>query len=192
RRCRRPPRSRRRQAAANKEPANARRGRASMPSILSNIMSSEVATLKAELTNDPTTLGYASTNNAGKARLLTTRPMIANPVQQAQVPAVMDTADLLSTVPNSELAQITDTALQTVSERIAAGDNVGVARWIGVATVKGWITSGTATALMAKVTSQVADPKWPAQVPGPNRLTVLLNRPVGGIAPAEVEEILGS
>lgn len=161
--------------------------------MLPNIRDDEIATVKAELENDPQAIGYAQADSAGKARLLVNRLMIDNPNPPAQVPrtlVMLEVFGILSNQANAYLLGLSVTDQKTIANDFAAQDRAAIKNWGFFKSAAGLFTAEDAAAINAYCDGTVDDPNHSSRVLGPNRLTVLLGREVGGISASEVESIL--
>jgi len=105
-----------------------------------------IAALSVELAK-PDYVTLPVTGKGSKTSLLLTKPEISNPDPAPQVQAPADPAALFNPVPADELAAIDDGLLGRVMDAVEDGNLQRVSLQIQVAVARGYISSGTATAL---------------------------------------------
>jgi hypothetical protein len=147
-----------------------------MPLNLPNIRDDEVALVAAELLRPE----YATLDAAAKAKLLSVR----NKVDSGPAPKVFRPLSLsslqaaLSAEGQVWLAGLSPADLEPLLARIRTQDRLGLQEFFAL--------GKEVAAVSALVMAQIDDPTFPSQVLGPNRLSVILGREVGGISEKEV------
>jgi len=132
-----------------------------------------IAALSVELAK-PDYVTLPVTGKGSKTSLLLTKPEISNPDPAPQVQAPADPAALFNPVPADELAAIDDGLLGRVMDAVEDGNLQRVSLQIQVAVARGYISSGTATALATALQATVDDPDHPATVFGPSPWETIL------------------
>ena len=125
----------------------------------------QIALLKTELADTK----YSGKTSAEIAGMLLARPLIPNPNPQPQVPRPLTASDAAAL----KLTGIGDGMLAQLHSAIQAQDNKALAGWAVLAVSAGLITGQLGTAIQNYANQTVPDPKWPAKVPGNNRLAAL-------------------
>lgn len=130
------------------------------------LTAAQKATLAAELAKP----AYAGLSNQAAANLLSAPTSVANPTPRGQVAKPYAWSDLAAVLSDTAQAALRDSGLLPyLFDGIAAQDRTRVAD-IGKLLAKppAKITAAEATAVNGIIQATVADPNWPATVPGPS------------------------
>ena len=158
-----------------------------------NFTDAEKSLLKAELDNDPNGVGYRRPDGSFRtpdelASLLTTKPLVANPDPQPNIPAPLNKQELLGMV-LPFVSQFSDEALVRVSDAVDNDDRATISMWLTIAKQRNWVDQPTFDAVQAKLNATIPDPDWKAQVPGQSPIERVIGRSQG-ISREEVQQIL--
>jgi hypothetical protein len=153
------------------------------------------AAVKAELTNDPTAVGYKVAGvflpPATLADLLTRSTQIANPNPQPNKPVPLTVAGMLALISPASTTKIQESGyVKFLADAINGQDRAALALWLQLFVNSNTITTEEATALHQAFTATEPDPSWQATIIGPSRLVIVAN--VGAISAAQITEALAS
>lgn len=153
-------------------------------------MTSKIDTIRSEIQNDPTGVGYADLgdNYAAIAQAMNARPLLDNPVAEApQVPRRLGIRDLFGAITPTEARALymIPGFRDDVQEAAVAGDRVALQMYIAIGAPD--LSENSIAALTALMQQTEDDPTWTAQIPGQSRATVLGVAPV---RPADVQEAM--
>lgn len=153
----------------------------------------QLATLRAELAEDPAGLGYGALGQdyEAVAAALNTRPQVPNPEKQGVVPRGLSLLEVFAAVRPGEALAIYErpALLADVKAAIEGDDRSAMAALLGLVAASGLVSAGSLAAVQALLATTMPDPSWTVTVPGSSR-AALLGLPA--VLAADVQLVLNS
>lgn len=149
-------------------------------------MTNRIDTIRDEIINDPTDIGYAALGQdyPAIAAAMNARPMVDNPqTEAAQVPKRLTMTDIFTAITPTEARALYGIPgfRNDVERAVEAGDRAAMQMYIAIAGDD--LSANSIAALASLLTETENDPAWSAQIPGQSRATAL------GVAPVRATDV---